>query len=167
MFNTKHDAEMRLAQFLMDDLPLDGCSAAPVQWPDDWFQRFRRARIEFMESLDDSIQELAFLNLPRDDFMNLLTGKSMPENLCVKFRRPILYGGEIIPENMFMMINFPYGFNLDVFMAEQMGQGEIWYPNPMKKIYVSVNMLSGGDGGNATSDRLAQGFAAQMNQGRE
>ncbi|MDR2269042.1 MAG: hypothetical protein LBD94_02550 [Rickettsiales bacterium] len=166
MFNSKHDAEQRLAGFLMDDMPVESCKATPSPFPKDWFRMFRQARIEFMESLDDSVQELALLNLPRDDFINLLTAKTMPENLCLKFRRPILYGGEINPENMFIITNFPYGLNLDIFMAEQSGQGEIWYPNPAKKIYVSMNVLSGGDGGNATSDRLAQAFAS-MSQNRD
>jgi hypothetical protein len=52
-------------------------------------------------------------------------------------------------------------------MAGQAGQSEIWYPDPAKNIYVPISMLSGGEGGNATSDRLAQGFAAQMMSGRE
>jgi hypothetical protein len=166
MFNTKHDAENRLAALLMDDMPVERCDAVPAPLPNNWFQEFRAARAEFLKSLGDSIQELVFLNLSQGDFMNLLMAKSIPENLSVKFRRPILYGGGIDPANMFLAPTFPYGFNLDIFMAEQAGQGEVWYPNPAKKIYVSAQMLSGGEGGNATSDRLAQAFA-QMGQGRE
>jgi hypothetical protein len=167
MFNTKRDAEVRLAQFLMDDLPLSACLAVPSALPGDWFPKFRAARVDFMESLGESIPELALLNLAREDFISLLSGQHIPENLTVKFRRPILYGGDIRPDNMFLMQMFPAGFNLDIFMAEQAGQGEVFYPNPAKKVYVSVRTLSGGDGGNATSDRLAQGFAAQASQGRE
>jgi hypothetical protein len=166
MFSNKRDAEQRLAALLMNDLPIEECNASPSPLPDDWFRKFRAARAEFLGSLSDSIQELAFLNLTQNSFMNLLMAKSIPENLSVKFRRPILYGGGIAAENMFLMPSFPYGFNLDIFMAEQSGQGRIWYPNPAKKIYVSAQMLSGGDGGNATSDRLAQAFA-QMGQSRE
>ncbi|MDR3208591.1 MAG: hypothetical protein LBT45_01960 [Rickettsiales bacterium] len=167
MFNTKRDAEVRLAQFLMDDLPLEACPAVPAPLPGDWFARFRAARMDFMGSLSESVQELALLNLSREDFMSLLSGQRIPENLTVKFRRPILYGGSIHPENMFLMPLFPAGFNLDIFMSEQFGQGQCFYPNPAKKVYVSVQMLSGGDGGNATADRLSQGFAAHANQGRE
>jgi hypothetical protein len=167
MFDTKRDAEARLAQFLMDDMPIEECPAVPSPLPRDWFAVFRAARVEFMESLGESIPELALLNLSREDFMDLLSGRRIPENLAIKFRRPVLYGGLLAPDNMFLMPLFPTGFNLDIFMAEQSGQGRIFYPNPTRKVYVSVQMLSGGDGGNATADRLAQGFAAQMNQGRE
>jgi hypothetical protein len=166
MFREKRDAEARLAGLFIDDLPLESCPAAPVPFPADWFPRFRRARAAFLESLGDSISELALLNLAKNDFMGLLTAQRIPENLCVKFRRPMLYGGEIAPENMFLTPLFPSGMNIDVFMAEQSGQGEIWYPNPAKKIYVSVSVISGGEGGNATSDRLAQSFA-HMAQERE
>lgn len=165
MFNTKRDAEVRLAQLLMEDLPLDECKAVVSALPDNWFSKFRDARHSFLESLGNSVQELALINLSQGDFMRLLSAISIPENLCVKFRKPIIYGGDISPENMFLMVGFPYGFNLNVFMAEQLGQREIWYPNPTKNVYVSVNMLSGGDGGNVTSDRLAQGFASHVSQG--
>ena len=168
MFNTKRDAEQFLSSLGMEDLPLESCPCVPKPLSADWFARFRKERAAFMESLGDSIPELALLNLSQDVFIDLLTGKALPENLTIKFRRPILYGGEISAGNMFMMPLFPPGFNLDIFMALQTGQGEIWYPNPAKKVYVSVNMLTGSEGGNATADRLAQGFAAaQMSQGRE
>ena len=167
MFSNKQEAEQFLAKNMMDDLNLGSCPAVPSALGADWFEKFRNVRAKFMESLGDSIPELALLNLSQDDFMGLMTGRALPENLTVKFRRPILYGGEISIGNMFMMPLFPAGFNLDIFMAEQHGQGEIWYPDPAKKVYVSVRMLTGSEGGNATADRLAQGFAAQMSQGRE
>jgi len=166
MFNTESEAKARLKRLLMDDLPLGDCAVAPVRLSPGWFREFQAARRDFLASLSDSIPELALINLSREDFMDLLMAKRIPENLSVKFRRPIVYGGSISPENMFLMLSFPYGSNLDIFMAEQAGQGKIWYPNPEKKIYISVNMLSGGEGGNATSDRLSQAFAAQVG-GRE
>jgi hypothetical protein len=150
----------------MEDLPLETCRAVPAPLASDWFFKFRSERKKFMESLGDSIQELALLNLSENDFMGLMSGRALPENLTVKFRRPILYGGDISPGNMFLMPLFPTGFDLDIFMAEQSGQGEIWYPDPAKKVYVSIRMLTGGEGGNTTSDRLAQSFAASMSQGR-
>jgi len=166
MFNTLSEARTRLKNLLMDDLPLEECAAAPVKLAPGWFREFQAARRDFLASLSDSIPELALINLSREDFMDLLMAKRIPENLSVKFRRPIAYGGAVSPENMFLMLSFPYGSNLDIFMAEQAGQGTLWYPNPVKKIYVSMNMLSGGEGGNATSDRLSQAFAAQVG-GRE
>lgn len=167
MFRTKQDAEKRLSGFLMDDLPIVSVAARPVPIAPDWFQKFRIERKNFLMSLGDSVSELALLNLSQDDFMGLLTASRIPENLCVKFRRPILYGGEISADNMFLMMAQPSGFYLNVFMAEQYGAPEIWHPNPEKKIYISIATLGGGDGGNATTDRLAQGFAAQMRSGRE
>jgi hypothetical protein len=50
---------------------------------------------------------------------------------------------------------------MDRFILEQSGSGEIWLPNPPKKVYVPTNLLGGGDGGNATEDRLAQ-LSAQL-----
>ena len=41
----------------------------------------------------------------------------------------------------------------------------IWLPNPAKKIYVPAHTAGGGDGGNATEDRLSQ-MAAQIAQSR-
>jgi len=167
MFNSITDAERRLGALLMDDLPLESAAAVPKALPSDWYAKFKSERKKFMTSLDDSIRELAFLNLEQDEFMSLLMGQRIPENLCIKFKRPILYGGEVAAENMFMMPLFPQGMNLNLFMAEQIGQGDIYYPNPEKKIYVSASQLNGGDGGNGTADRLAQGFAAAARAGRD
>ena len=38
----------------------------------------------------------------------------------------------------------------------QIGAQTIWLPNPAKKIYLPAHTTGGGDGGNATEDRLAQ-----------
>ncbi|MDR2770103.1 MAG: hypothetical protein LBB08_01485 [Rickettsiales bacterium] len=157
-------AQRRLAELLMDDMPLSECEAASTPLPPDWFMRFRAARAEFLKSLGDSMDELVMISLGREDFMSLLSARCIPENLAVRFRRPILYGGRIEPDNMFLITGFPYGFNLNLFMAEQIGSDKIFYPDPAKKVYVSSNILSGSDGGNATANRLEQGFAAQISQ---
>ena len=160
MFSNIGDAGRALAGFSMDNMALSAAPAVPKAFPADWFPKFRRARRDFVMSLGDSIQELALMDLARDDFMDLMGGRRLPENISVKFRRPILYGGEIAPENMFMLRTFPFGSMLDIFMTGQFGQSEIYYPDPAKKIWVPLDVIGGGAGGNATSDRLAQGFAA-------
>ena len=150
----------------MEGMPLSVCRAMPTEVAPDWFPVFKRVSSEFVKSLDDSISELAILNLPQSDFMDLLMGRRLPDNLTIKFRRPIFYGGKIEANNMFLMPLFNAGLDIDIFMAEQLGQTEVFYPDPAKKVYVPTRLLSGGTGGNATEDRLAQGFAA-MNLGRE
>ncbi|MCL2538614.1 MAG: hypothetical protein FWF34_01435 [Alphaproteobacteria bacterium] len=158
---TKTDAERRLADLMMDDVPVMEIPARMATVPSDWFERFKKVRREFMESLSDSIQELSFLNLSQETFMQLLMGRAIPENLSLRWRRPLEYGGELDIKNMFMCPRFPYGQNMDRFIAEQSGNNVLWIPNPAKKIYVPARLLGGGPGGNATSDRLAA-LAAQF-----
>ncbi|MCL1902037.1 MAG: hypothetical protein FWG18_00225 [Alphaproteobacteria bacterium] len=157
----KHDAERRLAELLMDDMPVIEIPARPVAVAPDWFVKMREARREFLKSLTDSIQELSFLNLSQDAFMGLIQGIKCPENLSLRFRRPLEYGGEPNIKNMFLTPRFPYAQNMDRFLMEQSGKATIWIPNPEKKVYIPVRMLGGGDGGNATSDRLSA-IAAQI-----
>ncbi|MDR1207221.1 MAG: hypothetical protein LBK26_02295 [Rickettsiales bacterium] len=157
----KHDAERRLAELLMDDMPVIEMPVRPRAVAGDWFVKTRAARHAFLKSLSDSIQELSFLNLPQDAFMGLIQGRSCPENLSIRWRRPMEYGGEISEKNMFLTPRFPYAQNMDRFLMEQSGKATIWIPGPEKKVYVPTRMLGGGDGGNATTDRLSE-LAAQL-----
>lgn len=158
-------AEKRIADLGMDDLPL--IQMRPVSTPvsPDWFKKYHDLVHEFAMSLTDSIQELAFMNLPQDDFMDLIMGRRMPENLSIRFRRPLVWGGKLEIDNLFMCMTFPHAHNMDRFIIEQSGNDVIWMPNPAKKIYLPAHMMNGGDGGNATSDRLSQ-IAAQIVAGR-
>ena len=119
-----------------------------------------------MLSLSDSISELSFMNFSQEEFMGLITGRALPENCSLRLRVPIVFGGKLEVANMFMCRAFPFSQNMDRFILEQAGQPGIWLPAPPKKVYVPTNLLGGGDGGNATEDRLAQ-MSAQLAQGRE
>lgn len=158
---TKTDAERRLAQLLMDDIPVKSIIPRTVAVANDWFAKYKNLRREFMRSLSDSITELSFLNFSQEEFMNLITGRALPENCSLRLRVPLVFGGELEIDNMFLCRTFPFSQNMDRFILEQHGAGELWLPNPAKKVYVSTNILSGGDGGNATEDRLAQ-MSAQL-----
>lgn len=158
---TKQDAERRLADLLLDDMPVMEIQARPGPVAADWFPRLRALRRELMESLADSIQDLSFLNLSQEEFMDLLRGQRLPENLSIRWRRPLEYGGELDIKNMFLCPTFYAGHNLDRFLMEQSGKPALWVPNPAKKVYVPTRMISGGDGGNTTSDRLSA-LAAQF-----
>jgi len=158
---TKQEAERRLAELLMDDMPLREIPARITAVAADWFAKLRQLRVEFLKSLTDSIQELSFLNLSEDAFMRLIQGQGIPENLTIRWRHPLEYGGEVSAKNLFLTLRFPYGQNMDRFMIEQSGKPILWFPNPEKKVYIPTKLLSGGDGGNATSDRLSQ-MAAQF-----
>lgn len=154
-------AQKRIADLGMDDLPL--VQIRPVTKPvaPDWFKKYHNLVHQFVMSLTDSVQELAFMNLPQDDFMDLIMGRRMPENLSVRFRVPLVWGGKLEIDNLFLCMTFPHAHNMDRFIIEQSGNDIIWMPNPAKKVYLPAHMMNGGDGGNATSDRLSQ-LASQI-----
>lgn len=162
---TKEQAEQKLNELRMEDLPLINITPQKASLSSDWFIKYKKACHEFILSLSDSIEELAFMNFSQEDFMNLITGRKIPDNLSIRFRIPLMYGGKIETDNMFMCWTFPNSYRIDKFIADQAGNETIWLPNPKKKVYVSAHTASGGDGGNATSDRLSQ-LAAQLSQSR-
>jgi len=153
---TKTDAERRLATLLIDDLPIVQLANVPHAVPPDWFIKLRKLRREFMQSLDDSIQELSFLNLSQPDFMDLLRGRRLPENLSIRFRIPLEMGGELSVNNLFMCPTFFPTYNIDRFILEQAGRASIWIPSPVKKIYVPINFINPGQGGNSSTDRMTE-----------
>lgn len=157
---TRMDAEKRIAQLGMDDMPLMPVRPAPHMVAPDWFAKYRALAREFMQSLTDSVQELAMMNLPQDEFMGLIMGRAMPSNLSLRMRVPLVWGGKLEISNMFLCQTFPHSHNIDRFIIEQSGANEIWMPDPAKKIYLPAHTLTGGEGGNATTDRLTQ-IAAQ------
>ena len=154
-------AEKRIADLVMDDLPLVQISPISHSVEPDWFKKYHDLMHEFVKSLTDSTQELAFMNLNSEDFIDLIMGRRMPENLSLRFRVPLVWGGKLEIDNMFLCMTFPHSYNMDRFILEQNGNDIIWMPNPAKKIYLPAHMMNGGDGGNATSDRLSQ-VAAQI-----
>jgi hypothetical protein len=154
-------AEKRITDLGMDDLPLVQMRPSPQPVAPDWFKKYHDTAHSFIMSLTDSIQELAFMNLPQDDFMDLIMGRRIPENLSLRLRKPLVWGGKLEIDNMFLCMTFPHAHNMDRFIIEQSGNDVIWMPNPTKKIYLPAHMMNGGDGGNATSDRLSQ-LASQI-----
>lgn len=157
----KETAERRLLDFGMGDLPVQEIRPTLVKVAPDWFVKYKKLCHEFIISLTDSVEELAFMNLTQDEFMSLISGAKIPQNLSIRFRIPLVWGGKLEIENLFMCWTFPYSQRLDQFIIEQAGSATIWLPNPVKKIYISAHNASGGDGGNATEDRLSQ-MAAQI-----
>lgn len=158
---TQAAAENRIADLGMDDLPVIPVRPAPHVVAPDWFKKYHDLVHEFTASLTDSIQELAFLNLPQSDFVDLVMGRRMPENLSVRFRVPLVWGGKLEISNLFMCMTFPHAHNMDRFIIEQTGNDIVWLPDPAKKIYIPAHMANGGDGGNATEDRFSQLLSAQ------
>ena len=146
----------RLAILGMDDMPVMEYTPRRCVIDADWFKKYSALRREFMESLTDSFEEIAFMNLSHDEFMNLIMGKKLPDNTSLRLRIPLVWGGQLTVDNMFMCLTFPQSHNLDRFIIEQSDAKTIFLPNPAKKIYVPTNLATGGTGGNATSDRLSQ-----------
>lgn len=153
---TKAIAEKRLSDLKMSDLPVTSFRPQNPHVDKDWFQKYRGLCREFMRSLSDSVQELAMMNLSRDEFMNLLMGHEIPDNLSIRFRVPLMLGGELKIDNLFMCFTFPQSQNLDRFIIEQSGHDTIWLPNPTKKIYMPIHSTISGNGGNGVADRLSQ-----------
>lgn len=157
----KTTAERRLSDLGMSDMPVVEIHPVPTKVAPDWFVKYKKLCREFVLSLTDSVEELAFMNLTQDEFMALITGSRVPQNLSIRFRVPLQWGGKLELDNLFMCWTFPYSQKIDQFILEQKGAPIIWLPAPAKKIYVPAHNASGGDGGNATEDRLSQ-MAAQI-----
>ncbi len=153
---TEGAAANRIAELGMDDLPIVPIRPTPQMVTPDWFKKYHDLVREFTTTLTDSIQELAFMNLPQGEFVDLVMGRRMPENLSVRFRVPLVWGGKLEIDNLFLCTTFPHAHNMDRFIIEQSGNDVIWLPNPAKKVYIPAHMASGGDGGNATDDRFNQ-----------
>lgn len=154
-------AEKILADMSMDDIPVIEYAPRPTALAPDWFKKYKELCHEFASSLTDSVQELAFMNLSQDEFMGLLMGQSIPKNISFRFRIPLMWGGKLETDNMYMCWTFPHSFRLDKFIIMQSDAKTVWLPNPTKKIYLPAHTAAGGDGGNATEDRLAQ-MSAQL-----
>lgn len=163
----EHSALERLAALGMEDMPVMAYTPTHCSLDADWFKKYSALRREFLASLTDSMEEIAFMNLPQDEFINLVMGRSLPDNTSIRFRIPLLFGGELKVENMFLCWTFPHSFNLDRFIMEQSDAQTMYLPNPEKKVYLTTHTGGGGDGGNATSDRLSQSAFNSFVSGRE
>ena len=164
---TASTAERLIAELGMDDLPLTEIQPKPALISPDWFKHYKELCRTFMMSLTDSVDTLAMMNLPQDDFMNLIMGRAIPENLSIRFRIPLVWGGKLDIENLFMCKTFPHSYNMDRFIISQAGNSTIWLPDPAKKIYLPAHTLGGGEGGNGTEDRLTEQIASQIAADRD
>ncbi len=161
----KSFAEKRLTDLGMDDLPITEVTPAGCAVNNNWFFEYKTLCREFMRSLTDSVDSLAFMNLTQDEFMNLVMGRALPDNMSIRFRVPLTMGGKLEIDNLFLCRTFPHSFNMDRFIMEQSGNKTIWLPAPVKKVYIPAHTATGTDGGNATEDRLSQ-LAAQLASSR-
>ncbi len=156
----------KLSALQMDDMPVMEYTPTHCTLDADWFKKYSALRREFLSSLSDSLEEIAFMNLSQNDFINLVMGRALPENMSIRFRIPLVWGGELKIDNMFLCLTFPHSHNLDKFIIDQSDARTVFLPNPEKKVYVTTHTGGGGDGGNATSDRLSQSAFNAMS-GRE
>ena len=160
-------ATKRLESLKMADLPVMPINPRTVSVSPDWFQKYKELCHTFVRSLSDSVQELALMNLSREEFMGLLTGREIPDNLSIRFRVPLIWGGDLSIDNLFMCYTFPLSQNLDRFIIEQSGNDTVWLPNPKRKIYLPIHSTLAGNGGNAVADRLSQMSANISAKGRQ
>lgn len=155
-------AEKKISELGMKDMPLAEYKPVATRVSANWFSEYKKLCRNFMIELSDCIEELALMNMSQDDFMDLIMGKKIPENLSIRFRIPLVWGGDLSIDNMFMCKTFPHSYNMDRFIIMQSGNDTVWLPDPPKKIYLPVSTLSGGDGGNGTEDRLTETIASQI-----
>lgn len=153
---TEANAEKRISDLSMPDMPVVAIAPTPTRVSPDWFREYKESCHTFMRSLTDCVQELALMNLTRDEFMELVMGRAVPANLSIRFRVPLIWGGKPEPDNLFMCATFPQSQNMDRFIMEQSGNDKVWLPNPEKKIYLPIHSTLAGNGGNAVADRLSQ-----------
>ena len=162
MTQLTHDsAEKKLSDMGMGDMPVTEYRPVNPCVCADWFLQYKKLCREFIKTLTDSVDQLAMLNLTQDEFLALIMGRAVPANTSFRLRVPLTWGGKLDISNMFMCRTFPTSMRLDEFIIEQSGARTVWLPNPAGKVYVPQHNISGGDGGNATSDRLSQ-IAAQI-----
>lgn len=164
----EHSALERLKTLGLDDMPVMEYMPNRCVLDADWFKKYSALRREFLSSLTDSMEEIAFMNLPQNEFINLVMGHALPDNLSIRFKIPLLWGGQLTLDNMFMCWTFPHSFNLDRFIMEQNDAKTVYLPNPQKKVYLTTHTGGGGDGGNAATDRLSQSaFNFMADRGNE
>ena len=84
----EHRALERLATLGLDDIPVMEYAPKRCLLEPDWFKKYSVLRREFLSSLTDSFEEIAFMNLSPDEFMGLLSGQSIPQNISIRFRIP-------------------------------------------------------------------------------
>lgn len=148
---TKEFAEKRLSFLFMEDMPIIEHKTVITKLSSDWFSNYKKVRSNFLKKITNSLDELFWLNLSEKSIMDLLTKEKIPNNISLRFRIPIIYGGEISVENMFLCKTFPHSYNIDKFLSEQIGQENIWLPNPKKDIYAPIHTSATSGGGNGTN----------------
>ena len=98
---TRESAEQRLHDFNMGDMPVMELRPTPTVVTSDWFTKYKKLCHEFTQSLTDSVDELALMNLTTDEFMGLIMGHAVPQNLSIRFRVPLTWGGKLELDNLF------------------------------------------------------------------
>ena len=159
---TQSNAEKRLQELKIENMPIVAVRPTPVSVDSNWFQKYKQECHRFTRSLTDCVEELAMMKLTRQEFMDLLMGRDLPDNLSIRFRVPLIFGGKVDIDNMFMCMTFPHSQNMDRFIIEQTGNNTIWLPNPARKIYLPIHSTISGNGGNAVADRQSQIAAASV-----
>ena len=163
---TQATAEKRLSELKMPDMQVTAVVPRLANVPQDWYPKYKQLAHDFIRSLSDCVEELALMNLGREEFMNLLMGRAIPDNLSLRLRIPLIWGGKLDMDNMYMCMTFPNSQNLDRFIMEQDGNETIWLPTPARKIYLPIHSTISGNGGNAVADRLSQ-IATSMSNRRQ
>ena len=88
---SENSAKDKLAAFGMDDMPVVEYTPKHCIIDKDWFNKYYALRRQFLLSLTDSFEEIAFMNLSQDEFMGLISGKITPENTSVRLRIPLIH----------------------------------------------------------------------------
>lgn len=148
---TKETATKKLSLLFMEDMPIIEHKVILTKLSSDWFDKYKKIRNDFLKKIINSLDELFWLNLSEKSIIDLLTKEKIPNNISLRFRVPIIYGGEISIKNMFLCKTFPHSYNIDKFLSEQIGEEKIWLPNPEKDIYIPIHTSGTSGGGNGAN----------------
>ena len=80
-------AEKKISDLGMKDMPLVEYTPKRTSVTSDWFTQYKQLCHQFMSGLSDCIEELALINMSQEDFMDLIMGHRIPENLSIRFQR--------------------------------------------------------------------------------
>ncbi|MDR0319156.1 MAG: hypothetical protein LBH81_00230 [Rickettsiales bacterium] len=163
MMKTALDAERKLTEMGLGDLPVAEVRAIPRPLPAGWFAAYRDARRELLtRTVQNNKDELFMMDIPVEFIMAMLRGERIPLNVSVKFKIPPIYGGSISAGNMFVCRAASEGRLIDSFIASQAGADLFFCPNPAKSVYITSMASMNSPGGNATSDRMSEVQASDV-----
>lgn len=145
------DAKQLLKKLNIYNVDVQKWIVKKINLDKNWYKAYTKIKTEFLFSLSDSIELLYYMNLSQEEIFETIMGKKIPNGISIKFKIPLFLGGELNVNNLYLCRTFPFSFNIDLFIMEQMENKEIFIPCINKKIY---DPLSSSNIGGGTSNEM-------------